>query len=283
MRVDSAVVASIAPLTMVVSWSFTIGEAVNYIAVADTNLFIGQYGGDAFGACPGGIWLSTNSGAGWTNVSGGLIDPGVTALAVSGTNIFSGTWSRGVFHSTNYGTNWTAINLGLTDSAVTCFAVSGSNVFAGTAHGVFLTTNNGVNWTEVNTDLTDSSIPALTVSDSFVFAGTASGVWKRPLSEMITDVQPSSRELPTPYKMSQNYPNPFNPTTTINYQLPTQVHVTFKLFDVLGREVATLVNGVEEAGYKSVNFDASKLPSGVYFYRLQAGSFVRTNKMLLIK
>jgi hypothetical protein len=100
---------------------------------------------------------------------------------------------------------------------------------------------------------------------------------------MITDVQPFSFVLPSEYSLSQNYPNPFNPSTTISYQLPAQSHITLKVFDVLGREVATLVNGVEEPGYKSVTFDAGKLSSGIYFYRLQAGNHVETKKLLLLR
>jgi hypothetical protein len=99
---------------------------------------------------------------------------------------------------------------------------------------------------------------------------------------LITDVNETTNVIHN-FALSTNYPNPFNPSTTINYQLPKQSHVTMKIFDVLGRELVTLVNGVEESGYKSVNFDASELPSGVYFYRVQAGSFVQTNKMVLMK
>ena len=78
-------------------------------------------------------------------------------------------------------------------------------------------------------------------------------------------------------------PNPFNPITTISYQLPGQSRVTLIVSDVLGREVAALVKGIEEPGYKSVTFDASKLSSGVYYYRLQAGSYIETKKLLLLR
>ena len=85
------------------------------------------------------------------------------------------------------------------------------------------------------------------------------------------------------YRLEQNYPNPFNPTTNITYVLPKTENVSLKVYDVLGREVATLVNEVKPAGAYTVPFNASNLASGVYFYKLQAGSFVQTKKMMLIK
>jgi parallel beta-helix repeat protein len=88
---------------------------------------------------------------------------------------------------------------------------------------------------------------------------------------------------PTEYALYQNYPNPFNPTTTIKYQIPELSFVTIKLFDLLGSEIATLANEEKPIGSYEVVFDATNLPSGVYFYRLQAGSFVETKKMVLMK
>lgn len=85
------------------------------------------------------------------------------------------------------------------------------------------------------------------------------------------------------YRLEQNYPNPFNPTTNISYVLPKAENVSLKVYDVLGREVATLVNEVKAAGAYTVPFNASNLSSGVYFYKLQAGSFVQTKKMMLVK
>ena len=236
-----------------------------------------------------GVFLSINNGTSWTSCNDGLTSTDVRALAISsnesgGTNIFAGTNGKGIFLSTNNGTSWNPANTGLTDSIVNCFVVTGTNVFSGTAHCLYLSTNNGNSWTPVSTGgIFNLGISALAVSGTNVFAGTMYGVWRRQLSEMITDVKISLHELPTEYALNQNYPNPFNPTTTINYQLPTQSQVTLKVFDVLGREVATLTNGVEEPGYKSVTFDANRLPSGVYFYRIQAGSFVETKKLLLIR
>ncbi len=90
-------------------------------------------------------------------------------------------------------------------------------------------------------------------------------------------------EVPTELSLQQNYPNPFNPSTTIRFGLTQQLLVTLKIFNILGQEVATLVNEEKPAGSYEVNWNASNLSSGVYFYRLQTGSFVEAKKMMLLK
>ena len=89
--------------------------------------------------------------------------------------------------------------------------------------------------------------------------------------------------LPSSIQLEQNYPNPFNPNTKISYQLPVSSVVSLKVYDLLGREVATLVDGRMSAGNHHVTFDASGLASGVYLYRISAGNFVQTKRMLLVK
>ena len=93
----------------------------------------------------------------------------------------------------------------------------------------------------------------------------------------------SEDESPATFTLLQNFPNPFNPSTTISYRLPVQCHVNLKVVDVLGRDVATLVNTVEQPGYKSVTFHATNLGSGLYYYRLRAANFVDTRKLLLLR
>lgn len=96
-------------------------------------------------------------------------------------------------------------------------------------------------------------------------------------------VEDEKEIIPTVFKINQNYPNPFNPSTVISWQLPVNSHVLIKVYDILGREIKTLVDENKEAGYYKINFDGSSLASGVYIYRLTAGTFNSTKKMLLVK
>jgi hypothetical protein len=100
-------------------------------------------------------------------------------------------------------------------------------------------------------------------------------------------VEVAISSAPAAFALSQNYPNPFNPSTVISYQLAVNSQVTLKVYNMLGQEVATLVNGPQEAGVYTVSFNTSKgtlgLSSGVYVYRLQAGSFISTKKLVLMK
>ena len=100
---------------------------------------------------------------------------------------------------------------------------------------------------------------------------------------LVTTTAVTTTALPNIYALSQNYPNPFNPTTTINYQLQKAGTVSLKVYDMLGREVATLVNGNKGPGYYSAIFDASRLSSGTYIYRLNTDSFTEVKKLVLLK
>ncbi len=124
-----------------------------------------------------------------------------------------------------------------------------------------------------------SSISGCTISTSYtrtyrpnirITSGTATGII-------------GQNEIPVSYSLSQNYPNPFNPVTAINYAVPKQSLVTLRVYDILGREVAALVNEVKAPGYHTVDFNASNLGSGVYFYKLESGNFTDIKKMIVIK
>ena len=98
-----------------------------------------------------------------------------------------------------------------------------------------------------------------------------------------TDIGGNLSGMPTRFELSQNYPNPFNPSTQIKFSVPKEGFVNIKVFDVLGREVRTLVNEVKKPGYYSVDFDGASLSSGFYFYRMETSSYVETKKMMLLK
>jgi hypothetical protein len=102
------------------------------------------------------------------------------------------------------------------------------------------------------------------------------------LLKTITEIVQEEHQLPK-FSLNQNYPNPFNPGTIIKYEIPERSLVTIKVFDVLGNEVATLVNEEKAIGNYEVEFDATNLPSGIYFYQLQTPNFTQTRKMILLK
>ena len=251
----------------------------------EINIFAGTWGS--------GVYLSTNNGKNWKAVNNGLPkNPAdttqyvsINSFAVIGTNLFVGTDYDGVFLSANSGVNWQKVSSGLpVNNYISSFAVSGTNLFAGTPEGVFLTTNNGASWNDVSKGLANTDVLSLTVSNSDLFAGTnGSGVWKRPLSELVTAVENGHNNIPNNFELKQNYPNPFNPSTNIDFAIPQSSFVNLKVYDILGREAATLVNEEKPAGNYQIEFNAANHPSGIYFYKLQAGSFTESKKMILLK
>jgi pectinesterase len=138
--------------------------------------------------------------------------------------------------------------------------------------------------TSLSRQLTSTEAVAYTLQN--IFAATSaypnySSDWMPWYITSVTDK--NVNEIPGSFSLNQNYPNPFNPSTAISYRLSAVSQTTLKVYDILGREVATLVNEVQQAGNYKINFNAGNLPSGVYFYKLQAGNFNETKKMLLIK
>ena len=99
----------------------------------------------------------------------------------------------------------------------------------------------------------------------------------------IVSVEVANTNKPMQYELHQNYPNPFNPITRITYSIPQSSYITLKVYNLLGQEVTTLFEGVQQAGNHIVNFDATGLTSGIYFYRLQANGYVETKKLVLMK
>ena len=172
----------------------------------------------------------------------------------------------------------TSLETDTVTDGVTCFSGFHDKLLAMVELGRgFSSTDGGEHWTLLDTELSRRGVNVITRVDSNLFAGTYyHGLWKRRISEMITSVRPSPPGAPAIFALSQNYPNPFNPKTTIDYDLPRRERVSLKVFNALGQEVLTLVDEVQDAGYKSVSMDASNLVSAVYYCRLAAGEHVRT-------
>jgi hypothetical protein len=232
----------------------------------------------------GQISLSRDTGATWTPVNIGLSTP-VRKLAANSLTVFAGT-SDGIFRSTDEGANWNLVDLGLTGPiSVLSFEVVGTTIFVSLQdQGVFLSSDNGTTWTPVHTNLPGVGVHDFAVLGMDIFAATdLYGVWRRPLPEMIPTAVAIGEQQPLRYALFQNHPNPFNPSTEIRYQISEVSRVSLKVYDVLGREVATLVDEIQDTGYKSVRFDASNLSSGVYVYRLQVGEHSRSMNMILIR
>ena len=163
---------------------------------------------------------------------------------------------------------------------------NGALIAAVDSKSLQLSRDNGRSWTSFNDGLiSDWTFAALTIRSPYVWALTHffGNAYRRSLAELVTGVEVNTHLTPNEYSLHQNYPNPFNPTTVMSYQLPATGPVTLRVYDVLGKEVATLVEGVQSAGMHSVRFDGSSLQSGVYFYRLQTGEFIETKKLMLLK
>lgn len=229
-----------------------------------------------------GVYKSTNDGVNWININSGLGSNAVACIASKGNDIYAGT-TGGYYKSTNGGTNWTICNQGVTGTPSDLLILP-TTTFACTSSGVFRTTNDGITWTQINTGLSNTNVYQLLSDNTYLYAGTSSsGVFKRPLSEVINSVNQISSNVPEGFSISQNYPNPFNPTTKIKFDLRTSENVKLVVFDAVGKEVATLVNEKLGAGSYEADFDGANLTSGIYFYKISAGSFNSVKKMMLVK
>jgi photosystem II stability/assembly factor-like uncharacterized protein len=251
--------------------------SVQVIAVKGTDILAGTGGG--------GVFRSTDDGTRWDSASVGLpVGSTIYAFAYEGVNLFAAVFGDGVFLSTNRQMTWDPVNTGLTDKFVNSLVVKGSNVFTGTVtSGVFLSTDNGGTWNTINAGLTDTSILSLCIADNYLFVGTDNGLWQRPISEVISGVENNSNEKPSNFMLEQNYPNPFNPTTTISFHLSAKSFVSLKIYDLLGREVATLVSEELPEGMYSRQWNAGFFASGIYVSRLEAGDFAEIRKIMLLK
>ncbi|HEX2869310.1 MAG TPA: T9SS type A sorting domain-containing protein [Ignavibacteriales bacterium] len=204
------------------------------------------------------------------------------AIAASKTALFAASYGDGLYKSVN-GTSWTKVTT-LPVQFIYAIDVSpqcGKIYVSSLTGGVYMSSDDGLTWTHLG--FTGSNVCALAVDPSTdeVLVGTKTGeVYKIPAGLTGGEIKD---QVPQDFILSQNYPNPFNPVTTIEFAVPEAGEYTLKVYDMLGREAATLLKGSLTTGYHKAAFDAGGLPSGVYIYRLTGNNVVLSKKMMVVK
>jgi len=277
------------------TWSHAdVGDLWSLIVDKDNNVFAGSF--------LDGVFRSTDNGTTWTNL--GLTGEWILALATNFNGyLFAGTTpyfgSGGIFRSTNSGTSWTQVlpNVSAADIVVN----PDGEIFAATPLGVYYSDDSGSTWSGISDGLMNADAASLTVDHTgFVYVGTHGHAVFRSI-DATTSVNESVEKHPIAFSLHQNYPNPFNATTTLSFSLPaslasadafgeagpaggrSSVFANLSIYDILGRRVATLANEKLGPGTYTRQWNAQGLPSGVYFYRLQAGRFLETKKLVLLR
>jgi hypothetical protein len=203
---------------------------------------------------------------------------GISAVVAS-TNV-------GIYRSTDEGLSWERTSALIPPHTFTIHLVYQEPIFFAVtttplSSSLLKSSDEGKTWESLGV-FPIPNVLAIAIVDETFYLGGAGGLWRAPLSRLLTTVGEIAT-APTTFRLQQNYPNPFNPSTIIGFQLTANSFVSLKVFDVLGREVTTLVNEQLKPGSYEATFDGNGLASGVYFYRLQAGEFVQTKKFVLQK
>ena len=192
-----------------------------------------------------------------------------------------------VYRSTNYGDTWDSIGYVTgANHPYTCRFSSLQTGWVGGTYGeIFKSTNGGATWNiqYVNINNVGWIKPMYFHNNSIGWVAGGNTTLLFTSTGGATFISHFGNEIPIRFALKQNYPNPFNPITRISFEIPKDGLVLLKIYDILGKEVASLVNEVKTAGYYSIDFDASRLSSGVYFYRLKSGSFNEVKRMVVLK
>lgn len=206
---------------------------------------------------------------------------GNNIIATHSGNIFvaSPDFHLGILRSSNFGLSWSQVLFN--QYVLSVFADDDGLVITG-FDTIFISTNFGDSWCSY--PYPDNKYNYITDIkkdyDSYYFGTLKSGLYK---VDIITSLDDENNFFSNSYQLSQNYPNPFNPVSKIKFSIPVSGNVEIKVYDILGKEIKTLLNEYKQSGTYEVEFDASNLPSGVYFYRMISGSYLETKKMLLLR
>jgi hypothetical protein len=186
--------------------------------------------------------------------------------------------------STDGGATWAAVTVPGAGN-ISSIQGSGSDYWCVRGTGVYRSTDNGSTWTSVHTAVgTQNDLSLATGTNGCLVAwSVASGGNIAKMTGQPVGVINNNTGIPSKYNLDQNYPNPFNPSTNFKFALPKSGNVDLRVYDAIGREVAVILSDFRTAGSYSVEFNASALSIGVYFYTLRSGEFTETKKMMLIK
>ena len=244
----------------------------------------------------GNIFRTIDGGTSYTNITGILPDRFPSDIAVDPFNdnivyvTFYGFASGHIFKSTDSGDSWSDISDNLPDIPTPAVIVDPNNtdhVYVGTDVGVFVSITGGSNWQDFSDGLPDvvqaMDLNYTTVNNVIRVMTHGNGAYERKFLSQIPSDSEDELITVTGFKLEQNFPNPFNPTTNFEFRISNRGFVSLKIYDVIGNEITTLVNQEMSAGIHNLEFDGTGLPSGTYFYRLEAGNYVETKKMVLLK
>ena len=241
--------------------------------------------GRILAASYGKVYYSDNNGGSWNSTTNGFVSFTPSAFAVNNMNeVFLSTLGYGIYKSTDNGISWVN-KTGAGPDYSSLIINSDGVMFAGTrGYWVYTSTDNGENWQLVKSGMGDDKfvLSLLTNSSGYLFAGMDYYGLYKSVNKVVTDID-EIKIIPTNFKLEQNYPNPFNPSTKIKYAISRGQFVTLKVYDVLGNEVAALVNEERAAGNYEVEFNGPNLSSGIYFYTLNSVGFSQTKKMIFLK
>lgn len=232
------------------------------------------------------IIRSTNEGDSWETMQ--TFERSILKIQfVNSTTGFAASDER-IYKSTNGGANWVDVNLPGSGYFVSFHMASANVGYASNWDVTYKTLDGGMTWYEQNTVLPNTSIKDIEFAPGSTSVGWMCGsygamVYTNNSGGGFIGIEPISGSVPEKYSLSQNYPNPFNPTTNIKLQIPKEGFVKLTVFDVTGKEIALLVNEELNAGEYKVDFNATGLASGLYFYKLETADFTDVKKMILVK
>jgi photosystem II stability/assembly factor-like uncharacterized protein len=234
----------------------------------------------------GRMYRTVNKGLDWIEINNGLPYTTANAILVDNIRILYAGNDLGLYLSGNNGNLWLKRTNGLTGSNVLAIANNSSNhlFIAVYSDGVYRSVNQGHNWIKENYGIGNYDIYKFLVSDDdYIFASGWANDFFRTKHSTVVSIEDENITFTKNFKLEQNYPNPFNPNTNIQYAIGSRLTVSLKVYDILGNEIATLVNEEKPTGEYEVEFNATGLPSGIYFYKLTAGEYNQTQKMIYLK